>query len=121
MNMEGNKDYKMDPFSDIPKKGDFKVPSGYFDQLTEDIMDRLEGEVEAVNKRKWRTILYYSAGIAAVLIIGLFIMNAQETKECKTFACLLEKTEITSEDIQWLEEEVEMDLLFDEEDEDVLF
>jgi len=59
----------------IDNKTGFKIPEGYFDSFEKELLNKVEKPTPKVisifNKRKF----YYVAGVAAILIFSLFIIN----------------------------------------------
>jgi len=123
MNMAKQNEFEIDPFKDIPKSDDFRVPEGYFEALPGEIRDRLDkpmGNTAAKNvwKRRW----WYIGAAAAMVVLMFGLLPRNVADECQTFACLLDNTIVTDEDIQWLDNEVDIEMLFDDDiDEEELF
>jgi hypothetical protein len=135
----------MKKLEDLPKRTDFKVPEGYFEDLPSRIQTRISG---AAPKRALAVPIYalrYALPLAAVLALGVFwyVQTNSSTiqDELATFneaqlAEFLEEPDLTSEelaesvtwtsnDLDALEEEVydvidtsteELDFLIDELD-----
>ncbi len=64
-----NEDYKLPPFQDS-----FKVPDGYFDTLTERIMEKIPEESaseKAVSVNMWRRYSFRAAAAVALVVIGI--------------------------------------------------
>ena len=97
------------------QKDEFNVPDGYFEESRTDIFSIAEEQkVIHISNRK-RNILWYSISAVAATIAIVLTFNIKETPDCETFACLLEKTTITQEDIEYLEENEEISFFDDEE------
>lgn len=115
MNNNKNNNDSLEYLNGITKQDEFNVPEGYFDQLKDDIIAQTsESNVVSYGKR----FQYYTwaVSLAAAIIIGLIVYNTDPTvKKCKTFACLLEQTTVTNEDIQVLEDDNEGGLFDDDE------
>lgn len=66
----------MDNFDDkYKKKNPFTVPDGYFDGLTEQIMQRVEKQKETRRPRFLQVLRPYM-GVAAIFILALLIIQA---------------------------------------------
>lgn len=66
----------MDNFNDkYKKKNPFTVPEGYFEGLTDQIMDKLEKK-ETVAKPKFIHIIKPYLGLAAIFVLALLIVQA---------------------------------------------
>ena len=65
----------IEPEINLVDETGFKIPEGYFDTFEEELLNKIENPETKVisffNRRK----LYYVAGVAAILIISLFIIN----------------------------------------------
>jgi hypothetical protein len=89
------------------------TPAGYFSELEEAILSRTtrapQTKVIGMVRPKTRRWLYTISSAAAILIAVAAILLAQGAEEdCKTFACLLEQTELTHDEL--LEFYVDSDL-----------
>ena len=99
------------------KKSDseeFVTPEGYFEKNS----DRLKNIASSENRRSVRlnsrVLWSVVGGVASVLSI-FFLTRSPEEKECVTFACLLEQTTITQEDLEYFEEFEELEFYDDDE------
>ncbi|MFT7545870.1 MAG: hypothetical protein ACI8YO_002661 [Gammaproteobacteria bacterium] len=112
----------------ISKKDEFNIPDGYFEDLHKSIEDKLKSDdkeehdtakVIPLNKNRRNWIIY--SGIAACIALGLFVIGQNQSEDCQTFACLLEKTEITDEDIEFLEIQEGDDMFEEDNGEEYIF
>ena len=102
--------------SGTPSTEKMEVPDGYFDKLESSILAAIEeeDESEVASGQNERTTKVFSirryavsaAAVAAVLA-GLFFGTDLFTpkEECITFACLLEQTDLTEEELIFLYDE----------------
>lgn len=91
----------------------FLIPQGYFIALEEAILSRTsrapQAKVIGLNSRRNTRLLYSISSAAAILIAVVAILLVRSTKkDCITFACLLEETELTHDEL--LEFYVDSDL-----------
>lgn len=56
------------------KKNPFGVPDGYFDQLTDGVMNRIR-ETETEPRIRWKGIVATCAGFAAVFMLAYVVVN----------------------------------------------
>lgn len=119
----------LDPKKEEFLSDEFKLSEVYFDQVKSEIDLRIKlGDNEEFNipegylevgfeKRQSslvRKVLYALTSTAAIFMIGFLVLTAKDA-ECTSFDCLLNETELTYEDLEYLEE-YESDLLnFEEE------
>lgn len=73
----------------IGNKDPFKVPEGYFEDLSGAIMDKVntaqeaprdEGKIRPLNA-SWRKPLSYAAAIALILIVSLFLLQNRHSND----------------------------------------
>lgn len=60
------------PYIDHSK---FEAPEGYFEDFTNNIMSKIEAQENPKKSKKILKMFFYSISIAAVLILGIFIFN----------------------------------------------
>lgn len=109
-NSKHNEEENFDFLDQLSKNEEFKVPGGYFDKMKDEIYSKtintkiIDGKGRFDNNLTKKVL--YGLSIAAAMVIGFFILNndSTRTEECKTFACLLEETTLTAEDIEYMEE-----------------
>ena len=116
-NNENESNGKFDLLDSIVKEENFVVPRGYFKELETTILEKTKDDIVSLQKRpsKWRII----ATLAAAVVLGFLVLQYSGAKDdCKDFACLFEKNDLSKEEIKTLEEDSEM-TLFDFEDEEL--
>lgn len=86
---------------DLPHGGSFDVPAKYFEDIETKVL-RLTGQAkqEGRSLRMWLPFIAAAAGLAIFLVVYF-----QGREKCESFTCLLEKSDITSEDLLFIEEE----------------
>lgn len=59
-------------------KNPYTVPEGYFDGLTDRIIDRVEKQQkpQKIHRLKWTQVLKPYLGLAAVFLLALFVLQA---------------------------------------------
>lgn len=75
-----------------------KVPQGFFDSQKEDILKAVLNENKSTENNS-RVIRLFSpalkvAAALAVIVLSTFAINSLTSEECKTFACLLDSTDL---------------------------
>jgi hypothetical protein len=122
----------MKEFKDIPqdRPEKFKVPKDYFEDLKaelalkaamhgkdnpsfslpENYLQELNKELKSIPDQSrviplWKSTAFRIAlsGVAATILLFLFIGNPFE-KDCESFACLMEQTELSEEELLWIDE-----------------
>ena len=106
---------------------EFIAPEGYFQQLESELNLRIQGQDEFAvpdayfenlhstwsigrdNKRTRRRKLMGMVAAIIVLLGSVWLREMVVEEECVTYACLLEKTEITQEDIEFYDEYMSTD------------
>ena len=86
--------------SSVPTKSAISVPDNYFEGLESRILEQIDEEdktpVRSINMKK---SLQLWGSVAAAFVIGFFFFNTTKTEECITFACLLEQTTFTEDEL----------------------
>ena len=69
----------------LPKHTEFKVPDGYFNKFDNNLLDRIkEGESKVISLFP-KPVLYYVAGIAAILLLVFTIFNRIDENKTLNF------------------------------------
>ena len=92
----------------------FQVPHGYFEKLSQSI-STAKSITPVVPL--WKKDLFKLAWAGAAAAILIFLTLDTPTKEkCESFACLMEQTDLTPEDLAWVETSI-IEEVYSESDE----
>lgn len=80
----------------------FKLPENYLPELQKDLK-AIPDQTKVIPLWKNTTFRIALSGVAATILLFLFIGNPFE-KECESFACLMEQTELSEEELLWIDE-----------------
>lgn len=111
--------------SDLQKKfqegsSELQVPHDFFDSMHSDILNKITTEnveTKVIPLKNSNVAFWISTGlsIAAVGLLIFWFLGSQE-EECETFACLLEQTELTNDDLMVLDEDDIFELIGEDQE-----
>jgi hypothetical protein len=99
---------------------ELSVPDGYFENMHDEILKSIENTkdeakvipISRSRNRYWITVALSAAATGLLL----FWMLGMKEEKCETFACLLDQTELSNEDLMILDETEIVELLGDDYD-----
>lgn len=93
----------------VKSEDEFRVPEMYFENLKEQTIRPLRsGKVLRMPSSKiW-------LGIAGAVVIFISILLIEREEPCESFSCLLEKTELTQEDLEYFEDYEEVSYYYED-------
>lgn len=99
---EGFLDQSKMNLKNIPSEfptSEFEVPQNFLVDSKEDLK-RIPRDLKRKGAGK---MIWFVGGVAAILAL-IFLLNIETEEPCESFACLLENTEISAEDLEVLDD-----------------
>ncbi|MCB0762426.1 MAG: hypothetical protein KDC12_12945 [Flavobacteriales bacterium] len=87
-----------------PAEDGFSTPPDFFGSMHDEIMKEVARDTPVRTISRKRTWVYWAAAACILGLVSWWTLMREQDKKCVTFACLLEQTHLSTEDLMFIEE-----------------